>query len=189
MSEFFDAQDTYELRPLEGFFRGEVRRYADGEWLSDDGEWDMAFIGMANAKEDGTGNAFTYPCCLMYDPPYYKNIIWSWLTTHWTGVITEHPRGNPWHYSLRPGTAERGASAGRDRHPNYTAGRKGMSKMSTEHNCANGRHAEFRAGNDIIGAGLLRRASDKAVVVVPDGRECMYCGQAWLPSPTTGKAT
>ncbi len=189
MSEFFDPQDTFELRPPEGFFRGEVRRYADGEWLPDDGEWDVAFIGMANAAEDGTGNAFTYPCCLMYEPPYYKNITWRWLTTHWGSHIEGHPQGNPWHYSLRPGATEWGESIPHGSHPNYIAGREGMSKMSAEHSCSNGRHAEFRAGNDIIEAGLLRRVSDKAVVVVPDEPECMYCGQAWLPSALTGKAT
>ena len=187
MSELFDPQDTYELRPTGGFFRGGVRRYGNGEWLPDDGQWDLAFIGMANAKEDGTGNAYSYPCCLMYDPPYHKNIIWSWLTTPWRGHITEHPRGNPWHYSLRPGTTGWGKSAGRDNHPNYIAGRKGMSKMSSEHSCSNGRHAEFRAGNDIIEAGLLRRVTDQAVVVVPDKPGCMYCGQPWLPSPSPAK--
>ena len=182
MSEFFDPQDAYELRPPEGFFQGEVRRYADGEWLPDDGQWDMAFIGMANAKENGNGYAFTYPCCLMYDPPYHRNINWSWLTTDWRGKIAAHPRGNPWHYSLRPGATEWGEGASRDSHPNRIAGRKGMNKMSSEHSCANGRHAEFRRDNKIIEAGLFRRTSDKAIVVVPDEPECMYCGRSWLLS-------
>jgi hypothetical protein len=179
MSESFNPQDVYELRPPEEFFQGEVRRYADGEWLPDDGEYDVAFIGMANGVEGGTSRTFTYPCCLYYDPPYYKNIIWSWLTTPWRGHIAAHPRGNAWHISLRPGTVEWGESAGRDNHPNYIAGRNGMDKMSAEHSCANGRHAEFRAGNVIIEGGLLRRVSDKAIVTLPDAPNCMYCGLVW----------
>lgn len=178
--DFFDPQDTYEMRPPEGFFRGDVRRYAGGKWLPDDGEWDMAFIGMANGTEGSTGNPFTYPCCLLYEPQYHEDIIWSWLMTPWRADYPAHPRGNPWHYSLRPGATDWGAGANRDRHPNYSASRTGMSKLSDEHRCANGRHADFNRDNAIIKAGCLRRVSDKAIVTIPEAPGCMYCGLAWL---------
>jgi hypothetical protein len=178
MTAFFDPQDIYEMRPPEDFFRGPLRRYAEGKWLPDDGEWDMAFIGMANAAEAGSGNHFTYPCCLLYDPHYHEDIIWSWLTTSWRADYPSHPRGNPWHYSLRPGTTEWG-KGNYGNHPNRLVGDKGMSKVSSEHGCASGRHAEFEIGNAIIKAGCLRRASDKSVVTFPDAPECMYCRQSW----------
>lgn len=176
----FDPQDVYELRPPEAFFEGLVRRYADGLWIPDDGEWDMAFIGQAAAREADTGSRFAYPCCLYYSPPYHENCVWSWLTGHWTGFVAGHPRGNPWHYSLREGAMDWGKPSGRDGHPNYKAGREGMSKVSSEQGCANGSHAEFHRVNPIILAGLFRRTADKAIVTVPERPICMYCGLSWV---------
>ncbi len=181
MGEFFDPQNVYELRPPDGFFRGRFRRYANGQWLPDDGEWDMAFIGDAVSSEGGG-----YPCCLYYDPPYYQDLIWSWLTTPWTAAYPPHPRANPWHYSLRPGASDRGGSASKDRHVNRIAGDKGMSKIAGERSCANGRHAEFKVGNSIIKAGLFRRLRDKVIVTFPDDPECMYCGLSWREEQADG---
>src|SRR5690606_33850230 len=105
---------VYEFRPLPdafptNFCRGkEVFRYADGQWLPDDGEYDIAFV--------------SGPFCLMVELPYQRNIIWSWLTGHWQANEPRHPHGNPWHYMLREGETEWGGNWGRDNHPNRRAG-------------------------------------------------------------------
>lgn len=160
---------VYEFRPLPDSFQdygwGGVRRYADGAWLDDDGEHDLAFIGGG--------------VCLYFAPPYQRNIVCSWLTTHWTGGVTGHPRGgNPWHYALRDGESDWGGEWGRDSHPNERAGRAGMDKVCSERRAASGRHVEFNANDPIIAAGLLRERDTKKVFEWPRNLACMYCGAA-----------
>jgi len=164
------AEHTYEFRPTPGFFVGEVRRYAGGEWLPDDGEYDLAFIGSARGG---------YPCCLMVELPYQHGIAWSGLTSHWSANDDNHPRGNAWHYMLHENCTEWGGDWGRDRHANTKAGRSGMSKMSSEKGCANGRHVEFNLDDKHIAAGLLRMVETKEVVKFPEHPVCMYCGDLW----------
>lgn len=155
---------VYEFRPLSTSFRPSVgvRRYAEGGWLPDDGEYDLAFIA------DGV--------CLMFEPPYQRNIICSWLKTHWSGSVKDHPRGNPWHYALRHGTTEWGGDWGRDHHPNRLAGCAGMNKMCSERGASSGQHVEMRADDPIIAAGLLRERDTKKVFSWPDNLTCCYCG-------------
>ena len=155
---------VYEFRPLANSFnRGwGVRRYAEGKWVDDDGEHDLAFISGV--------------ICLYFTPPYQRNIICSWLSTHWTGHIDTHPRGNPWHYALRKGATGWGGGWQRDSHPNERAGRSGMDKVCGERRTANGRHVEFHADDPIIAAGLLRERDTKKIFIWPDNLTCMYCG-------------
>ena len=162
---------VYEFRPLPGGFAGDVLRYADGKWIPDDGEYDIAFIG-----DWRSGEGWSFPACLMFEPPYQKNIICSWLTTHWTGAVKEHPRGNPWHYALREGKKEWGGDWGRDSHPNYAAGRSGMSERASRGGCSNGVHIEFHPDDKHIAAGLLRERETKKIFEWPTGMRCIYCG-------------
>lgn len=159
---------VYEFRPLPGEFRSgaEVRRFADGQWLADDGEHDLAFIA------DGL--------CLMVEPSYQRNITWSWLTTRWTGFQAKHPNGNPWHYALREGETKWGGDWGRDNHPNAKAGRAGMSKMCSERGAASGVHVEFHLNDRHIKAGLVRERDTKKLLTFPDKPLCMYCGHDWV---------
>jgi len=156
----------YEFRPLATSFGrawdDEVRRYADGEWIIDDGEHDLAFVR-------GT-------TCLYVALPYQKNILWSWVTGHWSAFEPEHPRGNAWHYMLRDGEAVWGGNWGRDNHPNEKAGRYGMNRQSGIHGCANGTHVDFHLGDKHIAAGLVRVRDTKEVVRFPEKPCCMYCG-------------
>lgn len=181
---------VYEFRPLPEAFptrcRGnEVFRYADGQWLPDDGEYDIAFV--------------SGPFCLMVELPYQRNIIWSWLTGHWQANEPRHPRGNPWHYMLREGEAEWGGNWGRDNHPNRRAGDVGMSRQCGIHGCSNGLHVSFKLNDKHIAAGLVRDRETKQVLTFPAVPCCMYCGddasKAWFrcealpaPSSTTGEA-
>lgn len=163
---------VYECRPLSDEFTGPVRRYANGKWLPDDGEFDLAFIGLDRGA----------PICVMVDLPHQKNIRWSWLTTHWTGGVKCHPRQNPWHYMLLDGETEWGGSWGVYEHENYKVGRLGMDKLCSEHRCANGVGIKFNLDSKHINAGLLRTRDAKEPVRFPDIPICMYCGPQTLES-------
>jgi hypothetical protein len=160
----------YEFRPLPQFFETRpVRRYADGAWIPDDGEYDLAFIA------GGCGE----PICLYVVMPYQKHIEWKWLTQHWTGNETNHPGGNPWHYMLSPGKTEWGGDWGRSDHPNARAGDAGMAELCRQFNCANGIHVEWNLRDPHMLAGLVRDRETGTVVVVPERPICMYCEELW----------
>jgi len=155
-----------EFRPLPGYFVGPVRRFANGQWIPDDGEYDLAFICALGA-----------PTCLMFEHSYQRNIVAQWLDGDWRGNETRHPEGNPWHYVLREGEAEWGGDWGRDQHPNTRAGRSGMDKLASERGCANGRHINNQIGDAHIAAGLVRERDSGNVVTFVRGA-CMYCGDS-----------
>lgn len=154
---------VYEFRPLPGDIKSDLRRYADGQWIPDDGEYDIAFSSW----------------CMAYgvDLPYQRNIIWQWVDRHSSAHEARHPRGNAWHYMLRDGTKEWGGKWGRDRHPNRIAYEAAMSFTVSRDRCANGRGPEMCAGDAYIAAGLLRERDSKRIVTPPDPRICMYCDQ------------
>jgi hypothetical protein len=160
---------VYEFRPHPRDFRSTVLRYADGAWLPDDGEWDVAFVSY------GMGA----PLGLYVRLPYQRNIIWSGLTSHWADSTHDHPNANPWHYLLRDGETEWGGAWGRDSHPNTIAGDAAMNKCSSINRCANGTGPEFQHGNRYIAAGLLRERDSNAIVKPPAALICMYCGANW----------
>ena len=187
-----DLWPVYEFRPAPDWLRAwgwapgrgprdvPLYRYNGGNWIPDDGEYDLAFANL-----DGP------PLCLYIEMPYHRNVLWSWLTRSWRDSgPSAHPtyRGssspNPWHYSLRPGAKKWGGVWGRDRHENRLAGEAGMSWVSKQRGCANGRHAEWKLDDPHMRAGLVRERVSKAVVIVPDAPECMYCGLDWVQRPT-----
>lgn len=157
----------YEFRPTPSYFNGGFRRFADGRWIEDDGEYDLAFIGNSGA-----------PICLYFQPNYRANIICSWLSTHWSAKVARHPNGNAWHYATRDGTPDWGATADHEyfNGANRLAGDSGMSKLCGEFSCANGRHVEFKANDKHIAAGLLREKESKLVFRWPHDLKCCYCG-------------
>lgn len=160
---------AFEFRPLPGFFKQPPLRYAEGRWIEDDGEYDTCFIGSWGGENYS----------LYFNPPYQRNIVLSWLTTHWTQRVVGHPRnGNPWHYALREGATECGGDWGAYNHPNRRAGDAGMSKVASQFGCANGRHIELKPNDPHIAAGLLRNRESKEVFRFADGLTCMYCGAA-----------
>lgn len=175
------TRPVFEFRPLPGFFRGEFRRFAEGKWLPDDGEYDLAFIGDASSDH---GSSF--PCCLYVQLSGHDNIACSWLSTHWSRDVVGHPGGNPWHRTMRDGSKDWGSfAADYYTSPNRRAGDAGMSKMSSERRCSNGRHVEFYAKDEHIAAGLLRDRATKEIFKWPENMTCSYCGQA---APATFKA-
>jgi hypothetical protein len=161
---------VYEFRPLPEHLGSMVFRYADGEWLPDDGEHDIAFISYGMIA----------PLALYVRLPYQRNIVWSGLTQHWRGSDANHPRRNPWHYMLRDGETEWGGPwSGRDAHPNERAGNAAMSECCRRNRCANGRGPEFVIGDPYIAAGLVRELETQKVVAFPERLSCMYCGDHW----------
>lgn len=158
---------VYEFRPLPGYFRGPFRRYANGAWIEDDGEYDVAFVSDGGA-----------PICLYVEHGYQKNIVSSWLDSHWRAIDPRHPRGNPWHYALAEGESEWGGLWQRDRHKNERARRAGMAYLVSKHRCANGRSVDLvRANDPHVAAGLVRDRETKETFRHPTGR-CMYCGDS-----------
>jgi hypothetical protein len=165
----YELNAVYEFRPLPGFFNGEFRRYADGAWIADDGEYDIAFISSWGA-----------PIHLYFEPSYQRNIVGSWVDGHWGAHERRHPRGNAWHYALRADTTDWGGDWGRERHENYRVSRKAADKLCSETSCANGRSVEpTRMTDPHILAGLVRNRDTKAVLILPHEPVCMYCGDVY----------
>jgi len=164
---------VYEFRP-EGYHeKREWRRYNGGQWIDDDGEWDIAFI----TKDLGA------PIHLYFDPQYQQGILWSWLPGHWSSRgPNSHPNRNPWHYMLREGYTVWAGDWGRSRHPNYRVSDMSSNELCQLYRCANGRGPKFQIGDPWIARGLLRRQDTKEVVVFPESFNCMYCGLIELPN-------
>jgi hypothetical protein len=157
---------VYEFRPLPDAFPRrwdqDVLRFADGQWLPDDGEHDIAFVS----------DVF----CLMVELPYQRNILWSWTTGHWSSFEAKHPRGNAWHHMLRDGEAEWGGDWGRALHQNRKAGDAGMNRQCGIHHSATGLHVRFQLDDKHIAAGMVRERDSKRVLTFPAKPCCMYCG-------------
>lgn len=177
MAKSNQAWPVYELRPLPNSPRVWVR-YADGQWLPDDGEYDIAWASMIYGP----------PYALYVDLPYQRNIVWSWYDTSWGATEPRHPRGNAWHYMLREGTKTWGGDWKREQHPNVIAGRTAMDWVASQKSCANGIGARFSDRDDYIKAGLVRERESKRVVAPPSPRVCMYCGPIESPEASDAVA-
>ena len=162
-----DLWPVYEFRPIvENRHWGTLYRYADGRWIEDDGEYDIAFFGSSMAY--------------FVRLPYHQNILWSWLTCHWRENVSAHPKRNPWHYMLRDGALDWGGSWDRDQHENIKVGELAMRRCASIHRCANGTGPEFNVNNEYMTQGLVRIRDTTEIVRPPDDPECMYCGLDWL---------
>lgn len=156
---------VYEFRPIVER-PGNLYRYANGQWIPYDGEWDVAFYGDSMAY--------------YVDLPYRGNILWSWVTRHWSDRERLHRGGNPWHYMLRTGETEWGGDWGRSRHKNTQYGDEAMCTCSMRYGCANGRGPRFELNDEYMKQGLVRVRDTKELVIPPQEPECMYCGYDWL---------
>lgn len=160
---------VYEFRPRECHSRGTVLRYANGEWLPDDGEWDIAFVSFGMGAPLGLG----------VELPYQRNILWRGKDGHWTQPNHNHHRSNPWHYMLREGETAWGGAWGKDMHPNSRAADAAMKKCCALNSCANGVGPQFEITDPYIVLGLVRDRETKEIVRVPTNFTCMYCGDIW----------
>ncbi len=127
-SDHGKGRPVYEFRPLPNFFKGVgFHRYADGAWIPDDGEYDLAFATV----EFGS-------ICLYFEHPHPANLEWSWLSTHWSQNVEGHARRKPWHRATRDGSVPISVRVGpRTSHPNVIAGKSGMNWACAIRRCAN----------------------------------------------------
>lgn len=155
---------VYEFRPLKA---GNYKRYANGRWIDDDGEYDLAFVEL--------DKFMAYEVFL----PYYENIRWSWCKDgDWGTNVSKHPSGNAWHYMLAKNEKYWGEHwQKRDAHPNIVAGNAAMSFCSSQKGCANGGGVEFYINDPYIKASLVREVKTKKVIKFPKTFDCMYCGE------------
>ena len=158
--------DVYEFRPIINDRWYEIRRYADGKWIPDDGECDLAFAYMERGA----------PMVLFVEMPYRKFLLWS-LMRREGEEIKKHPRENPWHYMYVKGKKQLGRSWDKDKHPNEIAGRSGMNFMANKHSCSNGRGVDFNPTDKHIKAGLVRNRETKEIIKPPEIFDCCYCGK------------
>jgi len=156
------TEEVYEFRPIG---EGPFLRYANGEWIHDDGEYDLAFVSTSRARAYGV------------QMPYYKNILWKLcIGMNWSANVRKHPKGNAWHYQLKPRCRSWGKPWDRDKSPNEIAYRSAMHKTYDIHSCANGSGPEFEVGDEYIRSGKIRVAGTKAAVAWPKIFKCMHCG-------------
>ncbi len=157
---------VYEFRPLIKHSFGDVFRYNNGIWTLDDGEYDIAFAHPANC--------YAYGVCV----PSRENIIWSWTKNgRWGASVTNHPRGNAWHYMLRKDETQWGKCWPENKHLNYIAKEEAMNFVCEQTGCSNGVGPEFHINDPYIKKGLLRLRETKEVIKFPDIFNCMYCGK------------
>jgi len=161
-----DIIPVYEFRPILESDRGEVFRYNEGEWLLDDGEYDIAFAHPSD--------------CMAYglSVPSYSELLWSWVKNgNWGAFVAGHPRGNAWHYMLRNGETEWAKSWDTRNHLNEKAKDEAMNFVCHRTHCSNGVGPEFHINDPYIEQGLLRLRDTKEIVKFPEIFNCMYCGE------------
>lgn len=155
----------YEFRPDKISGATNLIRYNNGNWIKDDGEYDIAFISM------------DMPFAFYVRLPYQKNLAWSWCkNSDWRANVSKHPNGNAWHYMSRDGSNDVWGEWNREKHPNTIAGNMAMYKCCEMRGCANGRSVEFNVNDKTIKNKLLRLVESKEIINPPKIFECCYCG-------------
>jgi len=154
-------ETVYEFRPL---YEGKMLRYNGGNWIPDDGEYDLAFVQCDNPVFQGV------------ELSSYSNLLWKWCKNmNWAAHIQKHPRGNAWHYMTNDCKPFHG-EWNKDSHLNRLAYEAAGKKCCDMNRCANGRAVEFNITNDVIQAGQLREVKTKKIVKPPKIFKCCYCG-------------
>lgn len=142
---------VYEMRPM----HKPLYRYANGEWIPDDGEWDLAFI----TKEGAWYVEYVHL-------PYYVNLLWSLYYN------------NKWHHMFKDGYSEWISWHERYRHPNIVAGDSGIRYCIDKLKCGaiNGEGPEFRIGDYYIRRGMVRVRDTHEIITFPRKFVCAKCG-------------
>lgn len=162
------TDNIFEFRPLPKQAEG-LLRYAEGKWINDDGEFDIAFA--SGIKYRGA------PYGIYLKMPSHKNLLWSYVYHgQWRDEIEEHPGGNAWHYMTTDGKEWKG-SWKESIHPNVIARKKAVNKCAEIHRYANGTGPEFQINDPYIRAGLVRIKGTEEIVKFPEIFDCCYCGK------------
>jgi hypothetical protein len=163
---------VYVFRPLHRDFRKPFYRYADGQWIEDDGQtFDLAFYGKAGdswpTTDRGDGG---WPKALFIDLPSPTNLEWS-IPDYKLGG----PYHRPWHRQLTLFKAEVFTYSFTDLHPNRVAFRSAMDRCSKEHGCANGRGPSFLIGDQYFALRRVRDQKTGQVIHRPMQFRCANC--------------
>lgn len=171
--------ETFVFRPLQTTHY--TLRYADGQWLPDDGEtFDLAFI------DEGLA--------LYVHLPNYSNLLWSWTnkaqTRQWLPEHLKQFNNQNWHYMTIDNTPlddeySRFKFPNDDTHPNAIAGRSAIDKCCQLFNCASGHgpnlidatkdDGRYIKSDDYISRGLLRIQRTNEPIVIPHKLTCYLC--------------
>lgn len=140
-------------------------RYANRNWIPDDGEPDLAFVS----------NNFA----LYVSMPYYTNLLWEWrdrsLSESWVADSLKRDV-SPWHYyTIGNEPWEDHSWDERNSHPNEIAGRLAMDKCCSLHGCANGRSVRLTQEDECIKRGQLWIKRTMEVVKPPPNPICFLC--------------
>lgn len=173
MNRLYDKngnQIVYEFRPDKLLVEhGSLMRYNDGNWIDDDGEYDIAFFDKLAP--------FFYGVNLSYR----ENLLWSWCKDmKWAAFVRNHPGGNAWHYMSCDGSedmSKRFSRRERESHLNELSYNEARNRCSGKHGCANGRGVEFNVMDKTILSGLLRYRDTKEIITIPEIFKCIYCGE------------
>lgn len=149
--------ETYLIRPDVGEFKNrQWRRWADGKWVDDDGNPDIAFMSAD----------CSYPIVMYVQLPAYENLIWVW----------DDPKFY-WHSQLVNGATDIGEylREEHDNHINVRIGREAMHEQSSKHGVSNGRGPEIYRDNEWIREGKLWIKRTMELVTPPKNPVCYLC--------------
>jgi hypothetical protein len=149
-------------------------RYADGDWLPDDGETpDLAFVTNTHASA---------PFAFYVTMPYYTNLVWGWRDIELERRIVGRELEKfvyGWHHQT---TNNKDCYdyrwQERDKHPNEIAGRAAMDKCCSMFSCANGRGANLtheEPESPYFTKGLLWVKSTMTPLKKPENPACFLC--------------
>lgn len=158
-------QPVYEFRPYFGLFSRphDVYRYADGNWLLDDGStYDLAFVGRSPGgapRAYFVGDLHQRIGWMSSSPPCI-GVDRSW----WHFVKNPQPSKYDWDHRFR------------SEHPNGIAGELAMRRCVELWGCANGRSIDARFDDVFLLAQLVRRVDTKEIFNLPATARCKKCG-------------
>lgn len=144
-------------------------RYAQGQWIPDDGAYDLAFAY----------GVFAYGINL----PDYTNIIWSWydigLTLSWLPErLHEYASGHHL-YTIGNTPFNQDYHWDNSQHPNEVAFKSAMDKVCSIHHCANGRGAHLTSERKDDVPWLREKRvliqSTMQPVLIPENPICYLC--------------
>ncbi|KKN07675.1 hypothetical protein LCGC14_1064480 [marine sediment metagenome] len=144
-------------------------RYAGGQWIPDDGEYDLAFAH----------GVFAYGVLL----PDYSNIIWSWrnmvLVRSWLPERL-HKYAKAHHfYNINNTPFSQDYHWDNSHHPNKVAMKSAMDKVCSLCGCANGRGAYLTSEQDVFVQWLAEKRimikSTMQPVLIPENPTCYLC--------------
>lgn len=138
-------------------------RYADGKWIPDDGEYDLAFVK----------GVFAYGISL----PQHSNLLWAWqdreATLKWFNSKALQRIAYDWHY-YTVNSEKLIDWEERDEHPNEIAYRSAMDKCCSINSCANGRTIDlFHSDNHNQNIAYVKGTMEP--IIKPNEPICYKC--------------